>query len=213
MRSALFAAAVLLAATATAETFRGLDVVNVSLARQTVTNEANADLRVSERMVIAVHGIRLERTSESYFGSAPLALDEPYMVRDAAGAEYRLWVRTVANRLIVVEVQPRQLAESKDPLIGRFRVSAVSINGSEARPTFGDLRLLPNGKYFMGGAQGHWQWTDGQLVLDGPISYWGSGAVSADVRTLTFSFVRGPLTWKVTYARMGEGGVDPVASR
>lgn len=212
MRSLLFAA-VLLAVTASAETFRGLDAVNVSLARQVMTAEANADLRVTERMVIAVHGIRLERTSQAFFGSAPLALDEPYMVRDAAGAEYRMWVRTVANRLIVVEIQPRQLAESKDPLIGRFRVSTITIGGNEARPTFGDLRLMPDGKYFMGGAQGHWQWADGQLMLDGAVSYWGQGAVSADVRTITFTFTRGPVVWKVTYERVGEGGVAPVALR
>ncbi|MBL8921068.1 MAG: hypothetical protein JNJ54_19555 [Myxococcaceae bacterium] len=213
MRSPLFAAALLFAVTASAETFRGLDVVNVSLARQVMTAEANADLRVSDRMVIAVHGIRLERTSQSYFGSAPLALDEPYMVRDAAGAEYRMWVRTVANRLIVVEIQPRQLAESKDPLVGRFRATSITIGGNEARPTFGDLRLMPDGRYFMGGARGHWQWADGQLVLDGPVSYWGSGAVSADVRSITFTFTRGPVEWKVTYERVGEGGVDPVALR
>lgn len=213
MRSTVFAAALLLALTATAETFRGLDVVNVSLVRQVLTAEANADLRVSERMVVAVHGIRLERTSQAFFGSAPLALDEPYLVRDATGAEHRMWVRTVANRLIVVEVQPRQLAESKDPLVGRYRVTAVTIGGSEARPTFGDLRLMPDGTYFLGGAKGHWQWVDGQLMLDGPVSYWGTGTVSADVRTITFSFTRGPVLWKVSYERSGEGGVEPVAIR
>ena len=171
---------------------------HVSLTRHELVGEADSELDVDATVLRAKHGLRLEADAD-FAPSSPLAVDEIYLVRDAAGEAHRVRISVpeagrVRVALLGSEAKPRILA-------GTFRNVSASLNGRSVRSVFPPLIVLPDGRYKQGQATGRWTVADGRLRLSDGLASWGAGLVADDGRGVTFTWSRGLVTWEVTFER------------
>jgi hypothetical protein len=215
MRSLLLFAS-LLAVSASAQVFQARGTLALSLDRRALTASAGADVIVTDRVVQAAHGIRLEAGQQAFRRSAAVSLDAPYLVRDARGEPVRMWVRTIAGDQVVVEVQRLRPGAGLSPGAprGRYRAASVTVNGAPAQPTFGDLMLEADGRYRQGSASGRWAFDNGQLRFEGAIVHWGVAVPAPEGDGVVFEFDRGAFHWVVRFEKVPEAAPDEaVAAR
>lgn len=170
-----------------------------------VTSCAQADVCVAGKRLEARHGIRRNTALSGFAASLPILLEEPYSVRDASGAEYRLRVLGEVHGMLWIE-----LLGSSHPLpanasaasAGRFSVSQVRIGGEDTDARYPPIELRADGTFQLGRTSGHWFAERGQVLLTGHFSSWGPAQLSADSRTLTFRFRRETLDFEMTFSRL-----------
>src|SRR4029450_10648182 len=126
-------------------------------------------------------------------------------VRDATGVTYEVKVTAVSSVSVALDVrQTGSLARAvdrtpfealpADPEVGvlaRYQMTGYSIDGSPVSTPFASLVLRGDGTYAFGERKGRWSVVQGLLLLDGEYTAWGAGALSEDVRRLTFH-AKGP---------------------
>jgi hypothetical protein len=168
----------------------------VDLPTLTATDASDADVRLTPLLVEARFGVRVERTGQKFETSTPLVVRQVLVVRDAKQVEYRLRVRAGAEGQRLVEVQPLapEQAGAAKPAGGLFRTTSVLVNGAPGNVSTQALKLLPDGRYQIGGATGTWtlEGSEGVVALDGYYARWGQGLLSLDGQSITFEFSRGP---------------------
>ena len=167
---------------------------------------AEADLCVQGKRLEARHGIR--RDTSGFGESIPVVLEEPYWVRDAQGAEYRLWVRGEVNGMLWVELLGTTRPLPSNPsrsAAGRFSASQVRIGGEDTDARYPPIELKADGSFQMGRTAGHWFAERGKVVLTGHFATWGPAELSPDSKVLTFHFRRGPLDFEMVFSRAAPG--------
>jgi hypothetical protein len=184
----------------------GIDLVNAQAAPL-----EGAALSLFDSHLQASHGIRLESV-ETFSASVPIVLDTPYVVRDAQGMLFRVWVYRVQGQQRKVAVAPyAQRPVDFAALQGRFRTTSFRVNGQESGASQPDLRLYRDGTYRLGGASGRWEKGSASTVaFDGYYANWGRAVVAHDGQSLKFKYTRGQLTFELVYSRVSD--IDTLAS-
>jgi hypothetical protein len=194
---ALFAAATLLAAPASAEVFTAPQGFHFSLSRGSVSSPEDADLQVTPLGVTAKYGVRRVSRGGAFDKQEVAVLGEAYDLKDAAGGKWRMWIRTAYEKKVEVElIRVRRPAPAADRI---YRAVAVTIDGMQAEPTFSALTLFADGSYRLGTGRGRYELDEGGVILDGVPRQWGRGAFAVNGEGLIFRFIRGQLAYEVKY--------------
>ena len=191
------AAVVLLTGSAHAEVFTARDALHLSLRRSAVTLATDSELDVTSKGINARYGIKRSSRTGPFDYREVTVLGEPYDLQDADGGKWRLWVRSVVGRVLVVELV-RALPQ-RPQFTERYQVSSLSINGEEASPTFPPLVLQADGAYQLGGVNGHYKRSEIGVTLDGVPAHFGIGRYWANRDGLTFTYRLGKNTFEVKY--------------
>lgn len=203
MRLLTVCVALLAASTSQAESFSLVLPSGVDLTTQQTTSSPDAELVVSDRMLIAKHGVALAVRPEAFHQRAPLALDARYLVRDAKGRVHPIVVHDVRGDVVVLSTEPALGSGPADEsmLVGRYHTEHVRIAGQMSEAKFPQLELRPGGTYRLGGVTGRWMYAAGKLSLDGYYADWGVAAVSERLDEVRFRFLRGPIAFEVKLRR------------
>lgn len=170
----------------------------IDLQTMSATRAPDADVLFSPGLIRARFGLRAaEEEGAAFQTSRPLVIREVLIVRDADHVEYLLRVSGVAGGFRTVEVQLEApwAGPGAIPLSGVFRTTEVRVNGALGIPTGPPLRLWADGRYRLGGVNGRWTYAGSEhlrVVLDGYYAAWGQAVLSANRKSLTFRFARGP---------------------
>lgn len=189
-----------LGAPAGAEVFTGRDGLSFSLARAALTEQQDADLTVTGLGVTAKYGVRRERRVGPLQEHEVTVLGETYRLQDGAGGEWRMWIRTVVGKVVVVELIKARAPEER--IARTYRAASVTIDGKPAKVTFQPLTLYPNLRYRYGTMPGRYTRTDWGVTLDGTPAQWGTAAYTVEGDGLVFRFMRGVLQFEVRYERV-----------
>lgn len=200
MRS-LVLSLLVVAAPAFADVFESELLLKLCFAHPNYCPEGQADLLVTDRVMRAPFGIRLEQGKTQTHDSTAVRFDEPFIVTDRRSVEYRVWVRETKNHLVRVEAVPVKAENAVIGPTGHFMNGTVEIDGQRAGVQLGRLTLSPTGQYALRSGTGHFSVRNQIVGFDGAIEHWGTGALSADGKLLTFTFERGGLHWKINFER------------
>ncbi len=193
----LLAAAVVLTTSASAEVFSATDNLHFSLTRGTLSSPEDADLDVTAYGVTAKYGVKRASREGEFSNKEVAVFGEPYDVKDAAGGKWRLWIKSAEGKRVQVEIlRARRPATRSDRT---YKAVAVTIDGTQAEPTFSQLTLLADGTYRFGKVFGRYVLDEGGVTLDGVPGYWGRAAYTLDGEGLMFRFNRGQLLFEVKY--------------
>lgn len=195
--------ALLAASTSQAESFSLVVPSGVDLTTQQTTSSADAELVVSDRVLVAKHGIALGARPETFHPLAPLALDARYLVRDGDGRVHPVVVHAVRGNTVLLSTGPAvgQAPADESLLIGIYETDQVRFDGKMSEAKFPELELRADGTYRLGGVSGRWTYAAGALSLDGYYAAWGSATVSNRADEVSFRFLRGPVAFDVKLRR------------
>ncbi len=200
---------------AQAQIFEGDLFLKVCFEHPTYCPEGQADLKATERVLTAPFGIRLERAGQPTTDSAAVRFDDPFIVTNRSGVEYRVWVRQAKSPTVRIEAEPVKggFRETRRA-VGRFLATSVEINGEQSSFRFGPLTLRADGRYSFKSGSGHYSVRDEVVGFDGAITHWGPAKFTPGDKGLTFTFERGGLEWVIRFERdPSDEGSDSVATR
>lgn len=205
MKSYLFAFVVLASSVAAADSI-GIPLSSgLSLADGRIVKTERADLIASELKLTAPRGIRREGGQTGFEQSAPILLDEPYVVRDVKGQQHRVRVKALVKDILWVINEPMALEEAAPVaanISGVFRVASWTIDGLPTASVYPSLELRDDGTFRMGGAQGRWSRGDRTIHLEGHYKQWGPATISSAGQSVAFQFSRGPLQYRIVMERV-----------
>lgn len=148
---------------AQAQIFEGELFLKVCFEHPTYCPEGQADLKATERVLSAPFGIRHEGSGQPTMDSTAVRFDDPFIVTNRSGVEYRVWVR---------QAKPGGQRETRRA-VGRFLATSVEINGAQSSFRFGPLTLRADGRYSFKSGNGHYSVRDEVVGFDGAITHWG----------------------------------------
>jgi hypothetical protein len=186
--------------------FHAKEPAALSLTRVSLTQEEDADLRVTSRVLAAPNGVRRERGREQFASSVGLSLGDVYLVKDARQAVHRVRVSVFSAGFVRVELLNERSTLGLTPP-ARFRCVAATVNGRPSDATFGELVLNVDGTYRVGQVRGPWRIADDVVQLDGPMAHWGAARSFDAGQSLRFSFRRGPIEWELQYQRVDDAAL------
>lgn len=185
---------VLLAQAALAQKFLTVEPLGLDLSRQRETAIAQADVVVSLKTIDAPHGVRCG--PGAFEPRVVTTLERECEVRLSSGAT-RSMVVSFEGYTLAIQLRPP--ADAAPRLLGEYVQRSAKINGQETRTNFGTLKLMEDGRYSLGLAQGRWEKRGTSFGFEGPIAHWAVTQLAGG--ELQFTFLRGPLEFTILYAR------------
>jgi hypothetical protein len=186
---------------ALAEGYTSPDIFHFSLANGEQANEAvDADLHVAPTLVVAKYGVKRSSRDGDFQSREVVVTDEAYLVKDARGAIWRMWVRpAVGVERTVMQVELVRAENETTPANMKFRASSFTIDGNEAPPSGVRLELFADGTYRAGTMSGRYVRDEGGVTFDGPAATWGRGTFSLRSDALVFKYMRFNAAFEVHY--------------
>ena len=181
-----------LSSAALAQTFFTVEPLGLDLGSQREAAIAQADVVVGLKTIEARHGVRCG--AGEFEQRVVTTLDRDCEVRLGSG-ETRSLVVTFEGYTLAITLKPPADAVRRpvEEYVQRF----ARINGLETATNFGALKMMADGRYSIGKAQGRWSKRGTTMVFDGPIAHWTMTALPGG--DLQFTFLRGPLEFSIVY--------------
>ena len=160
-----------------------------------------AEMRITASGIESAFGIRLDRPESKLAARLPLLIATRYVIRDRAGQEYRMLIRSVIGARVALEIlRPGEAPAGPriQRLGGAYRLQSFTIDGGRAATAYPDLELGEDGTYRLGGGLGRWQFDGWILSLDGYYGRWdrrtcpGTAARSASTSSGAAACSRSP---------------------
>ena len=188
---------VMLARAALAQKFLAVEPLGLDLSRQREVAIAQADVVVSQKTIDAPHGVRCG--AGSFEPRVVTTLERECEVRLSSGETRSIFV-SLEGYTLAVHLQPSAGATPRT--LGEYVQRSARINGQETAANFGTLKLMEDGRYSIGKAQGRWSKRGPSFGFDGPIAHWSVTHLPGG--ELQFTFLRGPLEYSIIYTRAPE---------
>lgn len=184
---------VMLAPAALAQKFLAVEPLGLDLSHQREVALAQADVVVGMKTIDAPHGVRCG--TGAFERRIPTTLERECEVKLSSGETRSLFVSFEANTL-AIHLQPAGAPR----LLGEYAQRSARINGQETAANFGTLKLMEDGRYSIGKAQGRWAKRGASFGFEGPIAHWSVTHLANG--ELQFTFLRGPLEYSIVYTNV-----------
>jgi hypothetical protein len=184
---------VMLAPAALAQKFLAVEPLALDLSRQREVAIAQADVVVGMKTIEARHGARCG--TGAFEQRIPTTLERECEVRLSSGETRWLYVSFEGNAL-AIHLRPAEAPR----LLGEYAQRSARINGQETSANFGTLKLMADGRYSIGKAQGRWAKRGASFGFEGPIAHWSVTHLANG--ELQFTFLRGPLEYSIVYTNV-----------